>query len=522
MACTYKDIIGAADRCQYVKENCNKDFEFVNFVDVHFCSYDENLLIFIFSAIIILAFFFNMIATTAEDYLSPALSYLAKRFQFSQSLAGVTLLSFANGAPDVLIAFSAGGKESGITLAIGSIFGAGLFVMTFILWQVLIAAGGPVKVKGKNFIRDLSFYLFAVAIIFSFGYVGYINLWMTLAFMSTYVVFMIVVIFMELRQQGEKKKRKELAHEDDEMADDKHQLVHEPAKDTPSPESPPSPPSPEVKKKIMIITHPPRVTISTIKNEWDTISLPEKLYHIYLLPTFFVRDITIPLTDEEYYHREYAVLWPFLTPLFIFTVVGWKYINLIYYLPVAIVLAIIIFKAQDKTITEDYQIVFSFAGILGCVAWINLFANLLMDYLRLIEILTELPSAFLGMTLIAWGNAVADAMAIIALAKIGLSVMSVTGVYAGQLFNLVIGFGLMLVRQTYKEPKQFDLYNADTTEHMLTLIILIVAFLNIAQTLIYGIYNRYLIDLRWGYYLSAYYFLFCVLVFYIVFVMQRK
>eukprot|EP01016_Furgasonia_blochmanni_P018475 TRINITY_DN2096_c0_g2_i4.p2 TRINITY_DN2096_c0_g2~~TRINITY_DN2096_c0_g2_i4.p2 ORF type:complete len:183 (+),score=24.87 TRINITY_DN2096_c0_g2_i4:118-666(+) len=179
-------------------------------------------------------------------------------------------------------------------------------------------------------------------------------------------------------------------------------------------------------------------------------------------------------------------------------------------------------RDRDKTITEDYQIVFSFAGILGCVAWINLFANLLMDYLRLIEILTELPSAFLGMTLIAWGNAVADAMAIIALAKIGLSVMSVTGVYAGQLFNLVIGFGLMLVRQTYKEPKQFDLYNADTTEHMLTLIILIVAFLNIAQTLIYGIYNRYLIDLRWGYYLSAYYFLFCVLVFYIVFVMQRK
>jgi hypothetical protein len=35
-----------------------------------------------------------------------------------------------------------------------------------------------------------------------------------------------------------------------------------------------------------------------------------------------------------------------------------------------------------------------------------------------------------------------------ALAKAGFGIMAVTGVFAGQLFNLMVGFGANLLRQT--------------------------------------------------------------------------
>jgi solute carrier family 24 (sodium/potassium/calcium exchanger), member 6 len=52
----------------------------------------------------------------------------------------VTLIAFANGAPDVMTAFVASGNESGILIAVGSIFGAGLFITTVVLGRVIYTA----------------------------------------------------------------------------------------------------------------------------------------------------------------------------------------------------------------------------------------------------------------------------------------------------------------------------------------------------------------------------------------------
>ena len=50
----------------------------------------------------------------------------------------MTLLALGNGAPDVITAAVAGGNDDGgISIAIGSIFGAGLFVTTATLASVI-------------------------------------------------------------------------------------------------------------------------------------------------------------------------------------------------------------------------------------------------------------------------------------------------------------------------------------------------------------------------------------------------
>jgi len=55
----------------------------------------------------------------------------------SETLAGVTILAWANGAPDVIVSLSAGGIEGGLSLAIGSLFGAGLFTTTIVFGYCL-------------------------------------------------------------------------------------------------------------------------------------------------------------------------------------------------------------------------------------------------------------------------------------------------------------------------------------------------------------------------------------------------
>ena len=65
--------------------------------------------------------------------MTPTLEYISKKLNMSEVLSGVTLLAFANGAPDVMASFSAGGEEDGISLSIGALFGASLFCCTVVL-----------------------------------------------------------------------------------------------------------------------------------------------------------------------------------------------------------------------------------------------------------------------------------------------------------------------------------------------------------------------------------------------------
>ena len=80
---------------------------------------------------------FWVLGSTADAYLSPILAAISKHLKLSQSLAGVTLLAFGNGAPDVFASISASSNidsaaaaslGSGFYLAASSAIGGGFFV----------------------------------------------------------------------------------------------------------------------------------------------------------------------------------------------------------------------------------------------------------------------------------------------------------------------------------------------------------------------------------------------------------
>lgn len=64
----------------------------------------------------------------------------------SEALAGITFLALANGAPDILTAVVAGtsSSESTVLIPFGSLYGAALFSMGFILSMVIYHSKGRI------------------------------------------------------------------------------------------------------------------------------------------------------------------------------------------------------------------------------------------------------------------------------------------------------------------------------------------------------------------------------------------
>lgn len=88
---------------------------------------------------------------------------------------------------------------------------------------------------------------------------------------------------------------------------------------------------------------------------------------------------------------------------------------------------------------------FLFISILGTsvgILWTYVLSEMLIDMLNVYVIIFRLNNTFMGITILGIGNALPDALTTVALAKSGYAQMGITGSYAGQLFGLLIGFGL--------------------------------------------------------------------------------
>jgi len=78
--------------------------------------------------------------------------------------------------------------------------------------------------------------------------------------------------------------------------------------------------------------------------------------------------------------------------------------------------------------------------------WIWFVAQILVDMLKLIGTIFNIPSAFLGMTFLAFGNSLPELAVNCSLAKNGYGEMAISGSVGGPLFNLVFGFGITLIK----------------------------------------------------------------------------
>ena len=145
------------------------------------------------------------LASTADEYLSPSLEYMVIKFKLSESLAGVTLLAFGNGAPDVFSAIAAAqsGSSSGDQdtenelLSISALVGSAVFIST-VVTALTVYASKPdkrIQVTPLFFIRDLVFYILVMLYLLGVMIVVQeINIYISVGFLLLYLIYVVLVV----------------------------------------------------------------------------------------------------------------------------------------------------------------------------------------------------------------------------------------------------------------------------------------------------------------------------------------
>ena len=180
------------DQCAYISKHCpDEDAGFYSYLSLFYCSLSNAKPVAFMILVSWLGLLFSTIGIAASDFFCINLSTIATILGMSESLAGVTLLAFGNGSPDVFSTFAAFSTNSS-SLAIGELFGAACFITAVVAGAMGVVR--PFKVARKAFMRDIAF--FTVAALFSLGFLwdGRLHVWECLAMVGFYVFYVAFVV----------------------------------------------------------------------------------------------------------------------------------------------------------------------------------------------------------------------------------------------------------------------------------------------------------------------------------------
>lgn len=149
--CTIQYLKSVSDMCVAVREVCGDVPESLNLLELRYCILNNQIL-HIIAMIILCAIAFYLLGNIADTFLTPVLTKVSNALNLSESIAGVTLLAFANGAPDIIASITAAdagtdGGGDGIYIGAGALFGACTFACTCVLAYCIIKSPNEVIVR---------------------------------------------------------------------------------------------------------------------------------------------------------------------------------------------------------------------------------------------------------------------------------------------------------------------------------------------------------------------------------------
>eukprot|EP01114_Cavostelium_apophysatum_P013768 TRINITY_DN3410_c0_g1_i1.p1 TRINITY_DN3410_c0_g1~~TRINITY_DN3410_c0_g1_i1.p1 ORF type:complete len:605 (+),score=81.39 TRINITY_DN3410_c0_g1_i1:105-1919(+) len=461
-------------------ESCNNGSGFIDYLTFHYCTMEKLHALSIIMMLVWLLFLFYMIISTTDDYFSPAISRLSDRLRLSSNVAGVTLVAFGNGSPDVFAAFAAlshGSSEMGI----GGLIGSGVFVTLVVLAAVSLSAN-TTNITRRPFLRDTVFYLVAVGLTLVIARDGNIYLWEAIMFMSLYVCYVVVVFLSRYIHQRTKRRRREQLG----IVEDANEELYDVGNNEDSAIYP-------MLDEALFVSNVRSWKAEKYKlhgellfgiedrsfsglsrtwfqkinaaTSWHEKSVREKLLFIIAAPTLLLRNLTIPVAREGEWNRIFAVLNPIFAPLFALFATH-KFLEPVHMGKITVpVFAIVLVVGALVSIavfftTKDYEppryfVVFSITGFLMGICWLYVIATEIVCVLRTIGRIARISEQILGLTVVAWGNSVVDLVTNVIIAKQGYPDMAVSACFGAPTFNLLFGAGISLLYWTiryYPEP----------------------------------------------------------------------
>lgn len=495
--------VNESQRCEFVKSvnDCYVEeglFEYTIFL---YCSFPFQLFpLGVTIYVLWLGFLFVALAVAASNFFCPSLIVIAKVLRMSDNIAGITLLAFGNGAPDVFSAIAAvrNMKHGDTGLIFGALIGAGVFLTTIVVGSIAVAM--PFKSMERPFLRDIIFYMVTTYFTFYICYNGSVNIYEASGFIIGYAVYVAVVLIGRVINQKLKKSRLSVQADPNILSEERQQFLD-------SDNFRPADPnrndsrnslmeeeeyinSDNFKMPRVEVCEPddlpllPAARISTHEEltemqrflyaispvdivEWKNSSNLERILSVIKAPALFAFKLTAPVVDKscplQNWSKPLNVLHCPIALTFSIFAMNYEYalykicgVFPIYalVLVVGIVLGALVCLTSHHSRPPSYHAVFAFVGFFVAVLWIKAIAGEIINILQMFGIVFSISSAILGLTLLAWGNSIGDYISDISMARKGYPRAGFSACFGGPLFNTLLGIGIPFTMATLKEPSK--------------------------------------------------------------------
>ncbi|XP_060546430.1 mitochondrial sodium/calcium exchanger protein [Pantherophis guttatus] len=438
-------------RCSFIRHNpnCKMDSGFLNYLNGVFCVFPAALQPLAITLYVLwLLYLFVILGVTAEKFFCPNLSAISTKLRLAHNVAGVTFLAFGNGAPDIFSAVVAFSDPRTAGLAIGALFGAGIFVTTIVAGGIALMR--PFTAASRPFLRDAIFYMIAVFLTFVALYFEQVTLAEALSFLGLYIFYVLtVVVSTWLHKRQRRERLAPPSHPEPELSTDSEEGDN--ANVNGEEEYQPLLPSEETTFQILTQSINP-----LDYRKWRRKPCYWKLLKACKLPVELVLLLTVPIVDpdrdDQNWKRPLNCLHLVTGPLIcilalksgtygLYKLQGvfpvWGLVVL-----VGATLAAVLFCVTRNGEPPRCHFLFAFLGFFVSAMWINAAATEVVNILQTLGIIFHLSNTVLGLTLLAWGNSIGDMFSDLTMARQGYPRMAFSACFGGIIFNMLVGVGL--------------------------------------------------------------------------------
>ncbi|XP_044052774.1 mitochondrial sodium/calcium exchanger protein isoform X2 [Siniperca chuatsi] len=409
--------------------------------------------------IIWLLFLFVILGLAASKFFCPNLSAISTSLHLTHNVAGVTFLALGNGAPDIFSAIAAFSNPHTAGLAVGALFGAGIFVTTVVAGSVALVK--PFAVASRPFLRDVIFYMVAVFWTFLMLYRGTTTLRETLGYLGLYVVYVLIVIISAYIYNRQKHSMNSSAqnvahipaelHSSDSSDDDVPCLTGGTIQQEYESEYRPLLPYSESTSQILLRSLNP-----VDSGKWRRKSQRWRVLKVLKTPLEILLLLCIPVVDpdkeDKNWRRPLNCLHLITAPLVcVLAFQSGKYVDhmiqgqfplwLLTFL-LGLFLSAIVFCTTTNDCPPKYHSLFALLGFVVSAVLISAAASEVVSLLHMLGVVLSLSNTVLGLTLLAWGNSIGDCFADITIARQGYPRMALSACFGGIIFNMLFGVGL--------------------------------------------------------------------------------
>ncbi|XP_063000425.1 mitochondrial sodium/calcium exchanger protein [Elgaria multicarinata webbii] len=443
-----------SERCTFVQNNpdCQMDGGFLNYLNGVYCVFSaalQPLAVTLYA--LWLLYLFVILGVTAEKFFCPNLSAISTKLKLAHNVAGVTFLAFGNGAPDVFSAVVAFSDPRTAGLAVGALFGAGIFVTTIVAGGIALVR--PFTAASRPFLRDAVFYMVAVFLTFVALYFEEVTLAEALSYLGLYIFYVLTVVistWLHKRQRRERLAPPSPGEPELPTDSDDGDASSVSAGDY-GEEYQPLLPSEE--STLQILTH----SMNPLDyRKWRRKPCYWRVLKACKLPVEVVLLLTVPIVDpdreDQNWKRPLNCIHLVTAPLVcILTLKSGAYglykIQGVFPVWGLVILggsfvAVIIFCTTRNEEPPRYHYFFAFLGFLVSAMWINAAATEVVNILRTLGVIFRLSNTVLGLTLLAWGNSIGDTFSDLTMARQGYPRMAFSACFGGIIFNMLVGVGL--------------------------------------------------------------------------------